>query len=238
MKSQQRLAALVGVYTLVVMVTGAVKWQLHAVAGFGLVAVTVFLAIWCLREKQPLLRSTGAIALAAAALECVPGASMIHACFAPVLFSAVSVIAFFTEAAADSEKAPTGLQRLGATLPPLVFLQIVLGAAYRHKLIGVMAHMGGAMLVAGTILVACVLFLQRCPDQPRVRRAAVAAISIVLLQVSLGITVFILRLLDMDNSLAFGLTAATHICGAALLLATSTWLSLSVTWPDGWTGVD
>jgi heme A synthase len=234
MKAHRRLAVLVGIYTLVVIVAGAVKWQLHAAAGFLLVAVTAFLGVWCLRGKQPLLRGAGVVALASAALECVPGASMIHACFAPVLFTAVSIAALFPATRPEGDKPPRGLQRLGATLPPLVFLQIVLGAAYRHKLIGVMAHMGGAMLVAGTILVACVLFLQRCPDQPRLRRAATAAISIVLLQVSLGITVFIMRLLDMDNSLVFGLMAATHICGAALMLAASTWLSLCVTWPDAW----
>jgi hypothetical protein len=227
MKPQRRLAVLVGLCALAVIVTGALKLRLHAAAGFALVAVTVFLAVWCLRDKQALLRGAGAVALAAAALECIPGAVMIHACLAPVLFTSVSVIALFTAANPDSETPPGGLQRLGATLPPLIFLQIVLGAAYRHKLIGVMAHMGGAMLVAGTILVACVLFFQRCPDQPALRKAAVAAISVVLMQVSLGIAVFIMRLLDLDNSLTFSLTAATHICGAALLLATSTHLSLN-----------
>ena len=231
MNLQRRLAWLVAFYALAVMAAGAVQWPLHADFGFGLVAATVVLGVWCLRGKQPLLRGAGGVALAASALECVPGAAMIHACFAPVLFAAVALIAILGNAEPadvghEAGSASTGLGWVSAAMPPLVFLQITLGAAYRHKLMGVMTHMGGALLVSGTILVTCVLILQRCPDRLQLRRAATAAIGIVLLQVSLGIAVFILRLLDSDNSTAFAAVAAIHICGAASLLTASAWLSV------------
>ena len=85
--------------------------------------------------------------------------------------------------------------------------------------------MGGATLVAGLTLIGCILILQRNPDHPSLKPRATALICVVLLQVSLGIAVFIMRLLDMDNSIALAVAAAAHVTTGALTLAAGTILT-------------
>jgi len=112
--------------------------------------------------------------------------------------------------------------------PFLVIVQISLGAAYRHKVLGVMPHMAGAMLVVLPLLVVSVLLLQNFPAHPTLRPVAIAAMSVVLLQASLGIAAFVMRLMDFDTSKGFLFLAATHVCVGALTLAASVVLALEV----------
>ena len=157
----------------------------------------------------------GWIAIAVAALEFVPASPIFHACLAPVLLAIVILIRTEPPPAAESSG---GLGWLAMLTPPLVLMQIAFGAAYRHKIWGVMPHLAGAMTVACMVLVLCMLLLQR---RPLLRKPAIIAMSIVLAQVSLGITSYILLLLDMDTSLWFRIFSTVHVTlGAATLAAT------------------
>jgi len=157
----------------------------------------------------------GWIAIAVAALEFVPASPIFHACLAPVLLAIVILIRTEPTPATDS---PGGLGWLAMLTPPLVLMQIAFGAAYRHKVWGVMPHLAGAMTVACLVLILCVLLLQR---RPVLRRPAIIAMSIVLAQVSLGITSFVLRMLDLDTGLWFRVFSSAHVTlGAATLAAT------------------
>jgi heme A synthase len=89
-----------------------------------------------------------------------------------------------------------------------------------------MPHMGSALLVACDLLVACTMALRDYSGRPRLRSAAAGAIAVVLLQVALGITTFVLLLADMDGALVTRFAAGAHICGGALTLAASVRLSL------------
>jgi len=103
-------------------------------------------------------------------------------------------------------------------VPPLVLVQIAFGAAYRHKVWGVMPHIAGAMIVAFLILVLCMMLMQQ---RPSLRKPAIAAMSVVLVQVTLGILSFILRMLDMDTGIWFTVSTVAHVTvGAATLAAT------------------
>jgi heme A synthase len=157
----------------------------------------------------------GWIAIAVAVLEFVPASPIFHACLAPVLLAIVILIR--TEPPPATGPAG-GLGWLAMLTPPLVLMQIAFGAAYRHKFWGVMPHLAGAMTVACLVLVLCVLLPQR---RPLLRRPAVIAMSVVLAQVSLGITSFVLRMLDLDTGLWFRLFSSAHVTlGAATLAAT------------------
>jgi hypothetical protein len=158
---------------------------------------------------------TGWIAIAVAALEFIPASPIFHACLAPVLLAIVILIRTEPPPATES---PGGLGWLAMLTPPLVLMQIAFGAAYRHKVWGVMPHLAGAMTVACLVLILCVLLLQR---RPLLRRPAVIAMSIVLAQVSLGITAFVLRMLDLDAGPSFRVISSAHVTlGAATLAAT------------------
>ena len=68
----------------------------------------------------------------------------------------------------------------------LVLIQIVLGVAYRHKQTGVLPHIGWAVVVALALLTLPVMLLQQFGQHPSLRPAALAVLSIALLQVRWG----------------------------------------------------
>ena len=230
-------AAFVAACALLVIVSGAVLTTLrhnavqsafvHTRIGIAFGILSFAVGIWALLDRHPVLRSLGLLTAVATGLEAMPRAVLVHACFAPVLFTAIACIAWFDP---DDRKhagaATPSLRWLVLALPPLVLLQIALGAAHRHEEASVMLHMGNALLVAGLILVVSVMLLRAFPAYQPLRSPAVTLIALVLLQVSLGIAVFLLRLLEMDSSLALIVGAAAHVTGGALILATCTALSL------------
>jgi len=58
-------------------------------------------------------------------------------------------------------------------------------------------------------------------QRPSLRKPAIAAMSVVLVQVTLGILSFILRMLDMDTGIWFTVSTVAHVTvGAATLAAT------------------
>jgi len=73
-----------------------------------------------------------------------------------------------------------------------------------------------------------VLLLQSFPTHPTLKPIAIAAMSVLLLQVSLGIAVFVMRLMDFDTSNGFVFLAAAHVCAGALTLAASIVLAFEV----------
>ena len=164
---------------------------------------------------------------ATGAIECVlrGQAPTIHAVVAPIFFTACVALVVFTSEDVTPETSSGSLRSLALVSPWLVLLQIGLGAAYRHKLTGVLPHMAGAMLIAGFLLIVCAIVMQRFPVG-EVRTAAVTLLSVVLLQVSLGIATFLMRLLDVESHPAFPVLSVAHVCGGSLTLAASTLLAI------------
>lgn len=160
--------------------------------------------------------------------------AVIHACFAPVFFASIVAIAVFTspgwreEPEFVSDGGSSLLRYMALAGPPLVVTQIVAGAAYRHKIMGVMPHMATAMVVSLVTLVVSVVIMQRYPGHRALRGAAIGLMSIVLVQVALGVTAFTLELLDTQNALALVFTTVAHVVVGALTLAASLVLAIQV----------
>lgn len=208
------------VFALLAIVIGALDPKFAAIhEGFGIAAVAAAV-IGAFRNR------VAWVAVAIGTAGCLLRGEIVHACIAPV---------FFTACVATAQWQPVSFRASPFTVlvvksaPALVLCQIVLGAAYRHKAIGVMPHMAGALMVAGLLLAIGTVILQRASQPPLLRTAAGALLGIVLLQVSLGITVFVMRLLDVDTVPAFRPLAAAHITVGALTLAASTVPALRVT---------
>jgi heme A synthase len=126
----------------------------------------------------------------------------------------------------EHRAAPT-LRLFAIATPPLILLQIVLGAAYRHKLTGILPHMGGAMIVSIAILVLAMLILQRHPEHRKLCRAATWLISILLAQVALGVTALIMPLLNVSPTVVIAGTAL-HVVFGSLTLAANVVLAMQV----------
>jgi heme A synthase len=220
-RAHQDLALLIGVLTVALLVwllpTNTRDW----VRGVAWAAVGVFVAdaaLSMVQVKAPL-----------PALQ-----SMAHAWLAPVLVALLAALAAFTKpewmdqpASIDMSAQPF-LPLVAKAAPLLVLIQIALGAGYRHKALSVMPHMAGAMLVALAMLVVPVMILQQFPQHASLRPMAIAALSIALVQVTLGIGAFVMRLLDFDTTTGFLVIAALHICNGALTLAASLVLAIEV----------
>jgi len=225
------------------LVKGRIHLDLAAAVGAG----TVLLLIWIVPANIPAwVRAmgwvaTGLFALDSAIMALTPappaGAALAipHAIVAALFLSSLVVIAFYMPqdwingpTRIDTTTAWPSLPLASLITPFLVVLQISLGAAYRHKIFGVMPHMAGAMVVTLALLVVSVLLLQSFPTHPTLKPVAIAAMSVLLLQVSLGIAAFVMRLMDFDTGNGFVFLAAAHVCVGALTLAASVVLALEV----------
>lgn len=160
------------------------------------------------------------------------GPAMLHAAVSSLVFAGVVAIAFFRSAGwcagpkqVDDRGWPV-LRYLALATPPLVLLQIALGAAYRYQAIGVMPHMAGALVVTLSALIASMVILQQYAQHRALKRAAIAMVSVLLVQVSLGITAFTLQLLDQESSSSFGISVAFHALVGAATLAVSMILAI------------
>ena len=204
-------------------------------------ALALGLAVWLfLSAKRPALRWLSSGALVIYGLEgwtasiSSSAAVVTHACLAPLLFTALVAICLLLSPGWPKGPQPvenrgfTALPALAIAAPPVVLVQIALGAAYRHKVTGIMPHMAGAMIAALLTLVVSVVILQQYPDHRPLKSAATAVLSIVLLQVTLGVTAFIIELLDLGNSPALLFSTVSHVVVGSLTLAATLVLALQV----------
>ena len=84
-----------------------------------------------------------------------------------------------------------------------------------------MPHMAGAMVVALLTLLLSMTVIQQYPEHRPLYAVSVALITIVLVQVALGIASFIFVLLDLDKTVGFAATTAAHLTVGTLTLAAS-----------------
>jgi cytochrome c oxidase assembly protein subunit 15 len=144
------------------------EWS-HRVIAASVGFLTIILAVWLwVAEKRSWMRWLGLAALGGVIAQGIlggltvrmyqpPAVSAAHATLAQLFFSTVVAIAFFTSAWWQSnipEIEDTGTPRIRSLTiwtVAAVFLQLILGAAFRHKGFGIIPHLIGAVIV--TILV-------------------------------------------------------------------------------------
>jgi hypothetical protein len=120
------------------------------------------------------------------------------------------------------------LRPVAIATPPAVFVQIMLGAIYRHDVTGIMPHMAGAMIVALVTVLVSAVVLQNFTEPAALRRAAVWLISIVLTQVCLGIAALLMLVLNFAGTLVFVLSTAGHVAIGAATLSASVVMAMEV----------
>ncbi|MGH9576579.1 MAG: COX15/CtaA family protein [Terriglobales bacterium] len=209
--------------------------------------LTTILAVWLLlREPRRWVRRLGLVALGTVVLQGIlggitvlfllpPPVSIAHATLAQVFFCVAVSLAVFTgpgwqtsaEPRADSGRPP--LFDLAATTTLLVFLQLILGAAYRHSLVDITPHLVGAIAVG--------FFIVRTARRVREQRAAETALArparlllgLLWLQLALGGGAYLSRLATADApqpALYMVVLTVSHVVVGALILATSLVLTL------------
>ncbi len=159
-----------------------------------------------------------------------PGAAVLHAALAQIFVAAITVAlvaASWNKPAAPLEAgAHRGLRQAALITPAAAFAQIVFGALYRHQITGIMPHMLGAMIVALLTMIVSAIVLQHFSQSRELKRAAILLISAVLVQVLLGISTFIMLLLNLSATPVFVWTATAHVTVGTLVFAASVLMAM------------
>ena len=216
----------------------------HRILSIVLALFTLGLAIWISRAGAPAwLRAVAWSAVMVLVIAAALGwqtpplsaqVAVFHALLAHVFLSLAVVSAVGTSTSwnrppelVDGSSKPL-LRPLALVIPPVVFLQIILGAAYRHDMTSVMPHMAVAMGVAFLALIGSSVVLQNFPRPASMRQAAVALISFVLTQVCLGIGAFVMLVLNSAGTFYFVAVTVGHVLIGAATLAASVVMAMQV----------
>lgn len=215
--------------------------------------LTIILAVWLwLGEQRRWVRNLGWVALGAVIAQGVLGGmtvlfllptavSVAHACLAQLFFSATVVLALVTSRSwnrPDMESQPRDPETGSPSLPALcvtancaVFAQLLMGAALRHKGLGVIPHLAGAVVVAAVVFWLMARVARHYSGVPAIFSWTMALNGLVMLQLVLGAGAYWIREVTRDAVQPLwpmvGITVG-HVALGALILAVSVVLTFQV----------
>jgi len=235
------VCSLAGVFTgaMVTSSGGTAFGQLHEITAGITALIVAILGIWL--AAQGVSVSLGcclvALVLGEAALGLAresPTAGSFHAVLAQLLFAITAAAATATGTGwskpADlvEDHGWPSLGSLGKITPFLVLCQVALGAAFRHKQMGILPHLFGAMVLVLLILCVCIFVMQQFPEHKVLRPAANFLMAIAFTQIFLGIGAFTVRTMtNKVTPVVVGVTAA-HASVGAMTLAAALVLSMQI----------
>lgn len=237
------LAVALVVSTLALILSGAA--QLGSAAGephrglSGLVAILTVLTTAASWAQPPAwLRTIAAGCLAAVAalgtlgfvMSGSPWAIVLHACLSHLFFAGTVALAVATStawrqpAARVPDSGSPSLRTLGLAVPVAVFLQIFLGAIYRHANLPVWPHLTGSLIVGCLLLYTGMVVLETHAEHPALKLAAQVLLAVTVAQIALGLGAFLGRVMAADNlSPEWWMSAARmlHVATGAATLGAS-----------------
>lgn len=185
---------------------GGVKFEHgHRIVAGTVVILTIILAVWLWRsEPRRWVRRLGAISVLTIMAQAILGGitvlfflpvdvSVAHACLAQAFFCIMVSLALFTQAdwrwdePRVKETSKLSLRRLATATTVLIFLQLMLGAAFRHHGFGIIPHVVGAGLVTIAVLWMLVRVLSEFRAERRLTRPIWLLSGLLAAQVALGI---------------------------------------------------
>src|ERR1700680_3440648 len=172
------------------MVGGIIYEWSHRVIAASVGFLTIILAVWLwIAEKRPWMRWLGLAALGGVIAQGIlggltvrmfqpPAVSAAHATLAQLFFCTVVAIAFFTSAwwqsnipEMDDDGRPH-VRSLTIWTIAAVFLQLILGAAFRHKGFGIIPHLIGAFVVTMLVFMTAGALKRRFSNTQPLRKCA------------------------------------------------------------------
>jgi cytochrome c oxidase assembly protein subunit 15 len=208
--------------------------------------MTIILAVWlALVETRSWMKKLGFAALGAVIVQGLlggltvklllpPAVSISHACLAQLFFSTTVAIAVFTSRnwlqgpeIVEDHGWPS-LRSLAIVTPLMVLVQIALGAAFRHRAIGVLPHVLFSMVVTLAVLFTATFVMHQFPEHRSLATAAKALLGVTFLQVMLGVAAYYTRLQAAQQPLAMVLTTVAHVATGGLTMAASVILAIQI----------
>ena len=213
--------------------------------------LTIILAVWTWRgEKRRWLRFLGVAALATVIVQGILGGltvlfflpaivSSAHALVAQTFFCIAVAIAVFTGRRWIEEQPRTELDQRRPALFTLILLaifvlyvQLFLGAMFRHHGLSWWPHVVNAGLVAIVISWTTIRAITAYPNIDAIRRPAIAMLLLMLTQLGLGFLAFVTRVMwgkdAVQPELPMVISTVLHVAVGAMLLATTIVLAIQV----------
>jgi heme a synthase len=229
---------------------GGVKYE-HAHRMFAefIGLLIIVMAVWTQRvEQRRWMKVLGWIALAAVVGQGVLGGltvlfylpwaiSTAHATLAQTIFCVVTAMALFTSRSWMKDTEPNAEHGLTPATPTLtaitaacVWVQLILGAAFRHTGIKLLPHLIGACVVTAVVCWTVVRVLTRYAYLAELRRPAQILLALLMVQLGLGFASYLARLQWILNApqptKGIVISTVSHVAGGALVLATSVILAI------------
>lgn len=228
------------------MVGGILYEHGHRMVATFVGMLTIVLAVWlALREPRRWLRRMGWVALAAVVAQGLLGGltviyllprpvSIAHASLAQFFFCLTVSVAVFTgrhwlKRESRTEAPSSSLPELALATTLAVFLQLILGAAFRHNAIGIVPHMLGAVLVTVFVVKTFRLVRQVHGSQALLRKSANTVVGLLAVQLLLGVGAYLSLVMTANASqplLPMIVLTVAHLAVGALLLAACVVLTL------------
>lgn len=221
------------------MVGGVLYEHGHRMVATFVGLLTVVLAVWLARrEARRWVRRLGWVALGAVIVQGILGGitvllrlpipvSVAHACLAQAFFAMTVTLALVTAPswedrpprAEDTASPPLLYLAVGTTAA--IFLQLLLGAAFRHSGLGIVPHVVGAGVVAACALWTTSRVLIKHSNRQRLSKLALAFLGLLGVQIVLGVGSYLMRLEAAEASRTTTVLLTTaHVALGALLLVT------------------
>lgn len=208
--------------------------------------LTIILAVWLWRaEPRRWVRRLGLAALGAVVAQGLLGGMTVlfllptavsvgHACLAQLFFSMTVVLALVTSPGWYHQPAPgpdpppgvrwPSLKALCVLASAMIFVQLLMGAAFRHKGFGIIPHLIGACVVAAVVLWIMARVAAAHASEAGIFGWALAINGLLMLQLVLGAGAYWIRDITQDASqplLSMVVLTVAHVVLGAALLASS-----------------
>jgi heme a synthase len=231
---------------------GGVKFEhSHRMVAEFVGFLTIILAIWTWSaERRRWMQILGIAALGTVIAQGIlggitvlfylpPAVSSAHAALAQTFFCIAVVIALFTSRRYIQEQPRVEFDTRRPTLITLtvlsvfvLYVQLILGAMFRHKGLSWWPHVLHAAVVAIVLSWTAIRALTQYSKIEEVKKPAIAMLLLMIAQLGLGFAAFVTRVSwghsSVQPELPMIVSTVTHVAVGALLLATTVVLAIQV----------
>ena len=227
---------------------GGIRYEFaHRVFAATVSILTLVLAVWLARSGPRIARKLGWTALGLIIAQALLGAlrvlrghpavtATMHATLAQIFFVTVVSLALLTSAwwqrdlsSLDDRGSPR-LRPLAVVTTAAIFVQLILGAGFRHGAFGILPHLVGFVVVTFLIVWTCRAVRKRFGQVRDLRRWGILLQAFLGTQILLGVAAYwavVQAMHATQPSSGYVVITVAHVLVGALTLASSVVLTLS-----------
>ena len=209
-------------------------------AGLGFLIIILAFLLWRYEERR-WMKWLGFAALGTVIFQGVLGGltvlkllhdwlPVMHACTAEIMFAILVSVAVFTsrwytqDLPQYADHGSPSIHFIVALNSMVIFLQVLVGAGFRHKYLSLKPHVFGAPIVLAMVLWTAAVLRRRFPEVPAIARVRKLLHATVGLQILLGLVALWARIYAADDPqpmLPVVASTVVHTVVGAFLFATS-----------------